>query len=200
MCSSDLMNQHTETIYAGETVLARDLEIPEAMSDHFTFDIPLEAIRNGELVIRFERADGSAVAGGTSACLEPMGELNATAFVAAQGRNLAKVGKAIAETLREAWRGARLYRVFLPPPPPGTRGRLPDRQYRLVTRDGAELVWGHAVGAEGRAVGLGGVVGVGRAVGDVGPRDDERGARLLGDCLVEGGADLTLGYAELAPG
>jgi hypothetical protein len=54
----------------------------------------------------------------------------------------------IAETLRDAWRGARLYRVFLPPPPQGTRGRLPDRQYRLLTRDGAELIWGHAVGAE----------------------------------------------------
>ena len=50
------MNQHTETIYAGDTVLARDLEIPEAMSDHFTFDVPPQAIRNGELVIRFERA------------------------------------------------------------------------------------------------------------------------------------------------
>ncbi len=50
------MNQHTETIYAGDRVLARDLEIPEAMSDHFTFDIPRDAIRNGELVIRFERA------------------------------------------------------------------------------------------------------------------------------------------------
>lgn len=60
------------------------------------------ATRRAALTIhyRFERADGSAVAGGTSACLEPMGELDATAFVAAQGRNLAKVGKAIAETLR----------------------------------------------------------------------------------------------------
>jgi len=54
----------------------------------------------------------------------------------------------IAEALRDAWRGARLYRVFLPPPPPGTRGRLPDRQYRLMTRDGVELIWGHAIGAE----------------------------------------------------
>ncbi len=50
------MNQHTETIYAGDLVLARDLEVPERMSDFFTFDIPPEAIRNGELVIRFERA------------------------------------------------------------------------------------------------------------------------------------------------
>jgi hypothetical protein len=37
-------------------VLAKDLEIPEAMSDFFTFDIPRDAVRNGELVIRFERA------------------------------------------------------------------------------------------------------------------------------------------------
>jgi hypothetical protein len=50
------MNQHTETIYAGDMILARDLEVPERMSDFFTFDIPPAAIRNGELVIRFERA------------------------------------------------------------------------------------------------------------------------------------------------
>jgi hypothetical protein len=50
------MNQHTETIYAGDSVLARDLEVPERMSDYFTFAIPREAIRNGELVVRFERA------------------------------------------------------------------------------------------------------------------------------------------------
>lgn len=50
------MNQHTETIYAGDLVLARDLEVPERLSDYFTFDIPREAIRSGELVIRFERA------------------------------------------------------------------------------------------------------------------------------------------------
>ena len=50
------MNQRIETIYAGDRVLARDLEVPERMSDFFTFDIPTEAIRNGELIIRFERA------------------------------------------------------------------------------------------------------------------------------------------------
>jgi len=49
---------------------------------------------------RLERADGSAVAGGTSACVEPMNEAGAPAFIAAQGRNLAKVGRAIAETVR----------------------------------------------------------------------------------------------------
>jgi hypothetical protein len=50
------MNQHSESIYAGDMLLARDLEVPERMSDFFTFDIPPEAIRAGELVIRFERA------------------------------------------------------------------------------------------------------------------------------------------------
>ena len=50
------MNQHTETIYAGDQVLAGNVEIPERMSDFFTYDIPREAIRDGELVIRFERA------------------------------------------------------------------------------------------------------------------------------------------------
>jgi hypothetical protein len=49
------MNQKSETIYAGDSILARDLEIPERASDFFTFDIPREAIRNGELTIRFER-------------------------------------------------------------------------------------------------------------------------------------------------
>jgi hypothetical protein len=52
------MIQHTETIYAGDAVLARDQEIPERMSDCFTFAIPPEAIRKGELVVRFERAAG----------------------------------------------------------------------------------------------------------------------------------------------
>ena len=44
-------------------VLARNLEVPERASDFFTFDIPREAIRDGELVIRFER--GADVAGGS---------------------------------------------------------------------------------------------------------------------------------------
>lgn len=53
---NERMNQHTETIYAGDLVLAKDVEVPESMSDFFTYDIPAGAIRNGELVIRFERA------------------------------------------------------------------------------------------------------------------------------------------------
>jgi hypothetical protein len=54
------MNQHRQTIYAGDIVLARDLEVPEAMSDFFTFDIPRESIRNGDLIVRFERASDVA--------------------------------------------------------------------------------------------------------------------------------------------
>jgi hypothetical protein len=54
------MNQHTQTIYAGELVLAKDLEIPERMSDFFTFDVPPAAIHAGELVVRLERAAGVA--------------------------------------------------------------------------------------------------------------------------------------------
>jgi len=50
------MNQKSETIYADQFVLAKDLEVPERASDFFTFDIPPEASSDGELVIRFERA------------------------------------------------------------------------------------------------------------------------------------------------
>jgi hypothetical protein len=60
---SSRMNQRTETIYAGDCVLARDFEVPERMSDFFTFEIPAAAIHNGELVIRFDR--GPDVARGT---------------------------------------------------------------------------------------------------------------------------------------
>lgn len=50
------MNQKSETIYAGDLVLARDLAVPERVSEFFVLDIPREAIRDGELTIRFERA------------------------------------------------------------------------------------------------------------------------------------------------
>ncbi|MCP4645369.1 MAG: hypothetical protein GY851_33305, partial [bacterium] len=50
------MNQRTVTIYAGDEDLARDVELPLQMSDFFTYDIPADAIRDGELVIRFEKA------------------------------------------------------------------------------------------------------------------------------------------------
>jgi hypothetical protein len=55
------MNQKSQTIYANEFVLARNLDIPLQMSDFFTFDIPREATADGELVIRLERARDVAV-------------------------------------------------------------------------------------------------------------------------------------------
>jgi hypothetical protein len=56
----DRMNQKSQTIYAGDLVLAQDLQVPEKVSDFFTFDIPPAAIRDGELIIRFERASDVA--------------------------------------------------------------------------------------------------------------------------------------------
>ncbi len=50
------MNQHSETIYADDKLLAKNLELPLQMSDFFTFDIPAETTSDGELVIRFEKA------------------------------------------------------------------------------------------------------------------------------------------------
>jgi uncharacterized lipoprotein YmbA len=81
------------------------VEAPEA--PHLTLILECERFEvagdgRAALTIRYrlERADGSAVAGGTSASAEPMTGQNAPAFVAAQSRNLNKVGRAIAETLR----------------------------------------------------------------------------------------------------
>jgi hypothetical protein len=53
---ADHMNQHTQTIYADEFVIGKDVEIPEQTSEFFSFDIPREATRDGELVVRLERA------------------------------------------------------------------------------------------------------------------------------------------------
>ena len=50
------MNQRTESIYANDILIASNVELPLQMSDFFTFDIPKEALKSGDLVIRFERA------------------------------------------------------------------------------------------------------------------------------------------------
>jgi len=50
------MNQKSQTVYADHFILAKDLEIPEYMSEFFTFDVPPEATRDGEVVIRLEKA------------------------------------------------------------------------------------------------------------------------------------------------
>jgi hypothetical protein len=50
------MPQTSQTIHADQFVLAKELEIPEYMSDYFTFDIPPQATADGELEVRFEKA------------------------------------------------------------------------------------------------------------------------------------------------
>ena len=57
---AERMKQKSETIYADDRVLARDVELPLQMSDFFTYDIPQETTRDGELVIRFEKSPGTA--------------------------------------------------------------------------------------------------------------------------------------------
>jgi len=47
------MNQKSQTIFADEHVLAADVELPEQMSDFFTYEIPPAATRDGKLTIRF---------------------------------------------------------------------------------------------------------------------------------------------------
>ncbi len=50
------MNQKSETIYADDIPIAKNIELPLQMSDFFTYDIPLQATADGELTIRLERA------------------------------------------------------------------------------------------------------------------------------------------------
>lgn len=57
---AERMNQKSETIYADDHVLARDVELPLQMSDFFTYDIPQQTTKDGELVIRFEKAQDVA--------------------------------------------------------------------------------------------------------------------------------------------
>jgi len=54
------MNQTSQSIYADEQLLVRDVELPEQMSDFFTYDVPQTATRDGDLTIRFVRSDDVA--------------------------------------------------------------------------------------------------------------------------------------------
>ncbi|NUM52163.1 MAG: hypothetical protein HUU46_00825 [Candidatus Hydrogenedentes bacterium] len=58
---AERMNQKSQTIYADDRVLARDVELPLQFSDFFTYDIPQELTKDGELIIRFEKAPDVAV-------------------------------------------------------------------------------------------------------------------------------------------
>ena len=42
------MNQHCESVYANDILVAKDVEIPQRMSDFFTWDIPKAATRGTE--------------------------------------------------------------------------------------------------------------------------------------------------------
>ncbi|GAA5219511.1 beta-N-acetylhexosaminidase family protein [Membranihabitans marinus] len=57
---ADRMNQKSETIWADDQVLAKDLELPLQMSDFYSFDIPPSLTNDGELRIMFQRADDVA--------------------------------------------------------------------------------------------------------------------------------------------
>jgi hypothetical protein len=50
------MNQNSESIYADDVLLAKNLELPLQMSDFFTFKIPKNATKDGEVIIRFEKS------------------------------------------------------------------------------------------------------------------------------------------------
>jgi ribosomal protein S16 len=50
------MKQHSQSVYADNKLLAKDVELPLQMSDFFTYDIPAEATADGDLVIRLEKA------------------------------------------------------------------------------------------------------------------------------------------------
>lgn len=53
------MNQKSESIFADEIPFAENLELPERMSDFYTFDIPPEATADGVLTIRFMKQPGA---------------------------------------------------------------------------------------------------------------------------------------------
>jgi hypothetical protein len=55
------MNQKSQSIYADDSLLAKDVELPLQMSDFFTYDIPREATQDGELTLRLEKVADVAV-------------------------------------------------------------------------------------------------------------------------------------------
>ena len=57
---AERMNQKSESIYANDILIASNVQLPLQMSDFFTFDIPAEAIKSGELIVRFERGNDVA--------------------------------------------------------------------------------------------------------------------------------------------
>ncbi|MCH2212056.1 MAG: hypothetical protein MK110_12190 [Fuerstiella sp.] len=54
------MNQKSQAILADDVVLTEEQELPEQMSDFFTFDVPPETTSDGELFISLRKAKGVA--------------------------------------------------------------------------------------------------------------------------------------------
>lgn len=54
------MNQKSESIYADDALLVKELDLPLQMSDFFTFKVPPKATADGELLIRFEKSENVA--------------------------------------------------------------------------------------------------------------------------------------------
>jgi hypothetical protein len=52
---AERMKQHSEKLYAGDVLIAPEIEIPVLRPMQYEFDIPKSAIRNGELTLRFEK-------------------------------------------------------------------------------------------------------------------------------------------------
>ena len=50
------MNQKSQSIYADDIPIAKNVELPLQMADFFTYDIPAQVTADGELTIRLERA------------------------------------------------------------------------------------------------------------------------------------------------
>ncbi len=55
------MNQKSQSIYANDILIAKDVELPLKMSDFFTYDIPQKATADGELTIRLAKEAAVAV-------------------------------------------------------------------------------------------------------------------------------------------
>ena len=49
------MNQHSESLYADDEIIATDIELPLQMSDFYSFKIPQNATKDGTLTIRFQK-------------------------------------------------------------------------------------------------------------------------------------------------
>ncbi len=62
------MNQKSQSVYADDSLLVKDVELPLQMSDFFTYDIPHEATADGELTLMLKKS--ADVAGGDRVSVE----------------------------------------------------------------------------------------------------------------------------------